>query len=157
MFALTHEILSTHPINKDTQLKIEELVFNGFKELYSDPNVIVEVLGGFNSKLLSNREFLTFIHNTTNNIEALLKQLKDSIQYNVSKNKSKKAIMYIQLLDSILLNLDTKDFISVIISSFIKIVTYNMVNERNELEEYYYKTSLTSLYQFRDENSGLLH
>lgn len=145
MFALIHEILSTHPINKDTQLKIEELVFNGFKELYSEPKTIVEVFGGFNSKLLSNHQFLTFIHDTTNNIKASLKRLKDSIQHDASKNKSKKAKMYVQLLDSILLNVDTRDFISIIISSFLKIVTYNMVNECNDSGEYYYKTSLTSL------------
>lgn len=157
LFVIIKDILSTHPLNQETQLKIEELVFNGFKEFYSDPNEVIKILGGFNPQLVSNAKFIKFIHFTLDNIKSLLKQLKLAVSENINKKKSKKAQNHIQLLESILLNINNKDFVTpaacgwrqakprVIISTLFKIITYNMIIQYNDDGHSYYKTNLLNL------------
>lgn len=145
MFNIIKDILSTNPINHETQLKIEELVFNGFKELLSDSDSIVKILGGFNSKLVSNHKFRAFVYNTIDNIKILLKELKHSLNKNVTKNKTKKARDQIILFEIILSNIDIKDLISTMITSFFNILTYNMVKKEDETGDYFFQTSLVNI------------
>lgn len=145
MFNIIKDILSTCPINHETQLKIEELVFNGFKELLSDSDSVVNILGGFNSKLVSNPKFRVFVHNTMDNIKILLNEFKHSINKNVGKNKTKKARDQIILFEIILSNLDIKDLMSTIITSFFNILTYNMVKKEDNNGDYFFQTNFVNI------------
>lgn len=145
MFNIIKDILSNSPINDETQLKIEELIFNGFKEFLEDSDNIINILGGFNSKLLSNQEFRVFIHNTMDNIKILLKELKTSLKKKISKNKTKKTRDHITLFEIILSNLNIKDLISIIIMTFFNIITYNMVKKEDSTGDPFFQTNLVNL------------
>nr|AMX22296.1 hypothetical protein [Cryphonectria parasitica] len=142
MFNIIKDILSTSPLNYETQLKIEELVFKGFKELSSNPDNIVNILGGFNSKLFSNHKFRSFIHNTMGSIKLLIKEFKYSLNKNLNKNKTKKGRNEIILLEIILSNLNIKDILSTIIMTFFNILTYNMVKKEEKMEIIFFKQIL---------------
>jgi hypothetical protein len=145
MFNIIKDILSTSPINHETQLKIEELIFNGFKEFLDDSDNIINILGGFNSKLLSNQDFRAFIHKTIDNIQILLKELKTSISKQISNNKAKKTRDQITLFKIILSNLNIKDLMSIIIMTFFNVITYNMVKKEDKTGDPFFQTNLVNL------------
>lgn len=145
MFNIIKDILSTSPINHETQLKIEELIFNGFKEFLDDSDNIINILGGFNSKLLSNQDFRAFIHKMMDNIPNLLKELKTSLNKKISNNKSQKTRDQITLFKIILSNLNIKDFMSIIIMTFFNVITYNMVKKEDNTGDPFFQTNLVNL------------
>lgn len=145
MFNIIKDILSTSPLNHETQLKIEELIFNGFKEYFDDSDNIINILGGFNSKLVSNQEFIAFIHKTMDNIKILLRELKTSLNKKISNNKTKKTRDQTTLFKIILSNLNIKDLISVIIMTFFNVITYNMVKKEDKTGDPFFQTNLVNL------------
>lgn len=138
-------ILLKGPANHDTQLEIEKLVFNGFKELYSDPDSIVEILGGFNPKIFSNPKLIKFIHSTIKTIEDLFYTLKLSIKDELIKKKSKIAREHLRLLYSILYVIKKKDLVSILISTLFRIITYNMVINTDDKDDAFIPTGLLNL------------
>ena len=135
MFKMIKDILSSNPRNHETQLKIESLVFNGFKNYFADTENVVKVLGGFHGDLLTNKKFVSFIHSTIGNIQQLLTGFERNLKSH--KSRSKVVQEYNKLFEYILSTLNKKDLISVIITSFFNILTYNLIIQEDNQGELY--------------------
>lgn len=143
------DILENNPINSETQIKLENFLYNQFKDLANKKDKVLVSNVDFS---LFNSEFKHYCYSKVSEFSTYLDLLRESLDSNQKLNQDiEKIVKSVDIHDyyikKLLNNMSDKEIISYLFYLLFLVVTFNnMILEDNELkEDEKTKIGLTSL------------